>query len=83
MVASMAIQFAGDVAKILKMSEKQKMYEYYAQRMYVPFNTSGGFHPEYDGYVLGELLVLYGLQLCNKIEMLRLNSAHKCPIWTF
>lgn len=54
MIASISLEFASDVAKVLKLYQKQKLYDYYAQRIYIPFNDSAGFHPEYDGFKLGE-----------------------------
>jgi len=58
-VARRSLAFASEIANILKMPEKQRLYENYASRLYIPFDGAIGYHPEYDGYELGlSLLIL-------------------------
>lgn len=55
MVAARSLQFAADVALMCRLQEHADRYRYHANRVYIPFNATGGYHPEYDGYVIGTL----------------------------
>ncbi len=47
-IAKISLQGASEVATLMnKTSEK---YDYYARRIYLPFDSRRQYHPEYDGY---------------------------------
>jgi len=57
MIAVQSLLFAAKVALICHLPKHADFYYYYAKRVYIPFDASVGYHPEYDGYVIGTLTV--------------------------
>ena len=59
MVVKMTLEFAHEVAELLKQPERQKKYKYFMDRIYIPFDADVGYHPEFDGYVRGRTAVCF------------------------
>ena len=55
-IAAHSLLFAAKLAVMCQLPERADKYHYYAKRVYVPFDATVGYHPEYDGYVIGMLL---------------------------
>jgi len=53
MIAAQSLLFAAKVARICRLPKRVNNYRYYAERIYIPFNDTVGYHPEYDGYAVG------------------------------
>ena len=53
MIATRSLQFAAKVAQMCQLPERVEHYSYYADRIYIPFDSSVGYHPEYSGYMIG------------------------------
>ena len=54
MIAARSLQFAAKLAHMCQMPKRAYNYSYYAKRVYIPFDAKVGYHPEYDGYVIGK-----------------------------
>jgi len=52
-IATRALLFAALLADMCHLPHRADNYSYYAKRVYVPFDATVGYHPEYDGYVIG------------------------------
>jgi len=55
MIATRSLQFAAKVAYMCQLPERVERYSYYADRIYIPFDFSVGYHPEYSGYIIGTI----------------------------
>jgi len=53
MIATQSLLFAAKVALMCQLPERVDRYSYYANRVYIPFDSTVGYHPEYSGYVIG------------------------------
>ena len=53
MIAKRSLLFAAKVALMHHLSKRAYNYSYYAKRVYIPFDSTIGYHPEYSGYVIG------------------------------
>ena len=53
MIAAQSLLFAAKVALICQLPKRADKYTYYAERVYIPFDVTVGYHPEYDGYAVG------------------------------
>ena len=64
MIATKSLLFAAKVARMCDQSQRAHYYSYYAKRVYIPFNSTDSYHPEYDGYVTGTLtsLIFFKIQ---------------------
>ena len=51
-VARLSLETAVRAAKAMR--RPYDVYEHYADRVYVPFDGTLQYHPEYDGYVQGK-----------------------------
>jgi len=52
-IATRALLFAALLADMCRLPQRADNYSYYAKRVYIPFDAAHGYHPEYDGYVIG------------------------------
>jgi len=52
-IATQSLLFAAKVALMCQLPKRTEVYNYYAKRIYIPFDSTVGYHPEYDGYVIG------------------------------
>jgi len=55
MIAVRSLMFAAKVAHMCQFPERAIIYDYYAKRVYIPFDFTVGYHPEYSGYIIGIL----------------------------
>jgi len=53
MIAKRSLLFAAKVALMCQFPKRAESYDYYAKRVYIPFDSTIGYHPEYRGYVIG------------------------------
>ena len=52
-IAKLTLLAADKAATVLNQSSTHH-YKHYADKMYVPFDVTAQYHPEYDGYVNGK-----------------------------
>ncbi|XP_048736070.2 protein-glucosylgalactosylhydroxylysine glucosidase-like isoform X2 [Ostrea edulis] len=80
-VAKLSLELPEFIDGILGQQSKA-LYKEVADRLYIPFNETGQYHPEYDGYPLGEKVkqadvVLMGFPLMIAMpEDVRRNDLH-------
>ena len=55
LIAARSLMFAAKVALMCQFPERADIYDYYAKRVYIPFDSTIGYHPEYSGYIIGIL----------------------------
>ena len=53
MIATRSLLSAAEVALMCQLPERADIYNFYAKRIYIPFDATAGYHPEHDGYVIG------------------------------
>ena len=58
MVASFVLQSAAFVAQQLGL-KNSTVYADIAKKIYIPFDKTKNFHPEFDGYVIGKCTLIF------------------------
>jgi trehalose/maltose hydrolase-like predicted phosphorylase len=56
-VAKLSLELPEFIDGLLGQQSKA-LYKAVANKMYIPFNKTGQYHPEFDGYPLGTLMFL-------------------------
>jgi len=77
MVATQSLLFGAKVARMCQLPKRANNYYHYAEQIYIPFNDTGGYHPEYDGYTIG-MKLFTGLMLLCCENSFAFRISHSC-----
>jgi len=55
MIAARSLRFAAKLAQMCNLPKRAGTYSDYAKQVYIPFDATVNYHPEYDDYVIGTI----------------------------